>query len=455
MAKFMNHIVDYRRNGPGVRKNAKKVYTMAEFWRIYRDKFFKLIGLNLMYFVCLLLVGLLCYLPMHRILDGDDYMVSKLSFYELNSEFKSMIANYIQSYKIEDTTVDQALPYVRNVLDRIQSVNADFLTEGMEGFDFSGYSEEDKEYLYQNMKSALSALGFSLENGEAEYSYIVSDSSGRQIALAELSEEGFEVSDSLPRSVYDLAKIVLCLLPVILLSPVNLAFFRVTRDYVRESPSFMFSDIWDTIKKNWWQSLVIGVLQYLMLSCVSISLLWYYSYINNGWFFKAGFILCLFLTYIVLSMSFYIGIMQVTLDMNLRKIIKNAFYFSVICLWKNLFMILVSLFLLIFVGVMIIIGMAYPQIVLPLTMIFIMIMLFSFWFYFISYMTYPSILKYIVDPYYENLKKEEQEKESEESDSEEDGAEAEPSEYVYHNGRMVHRSVLEQESLFNDEHTEQ
>ncbi len=451
MANFMSHFVDYRKNGAGVRKNPKKVYSMSEFWRIYRSKFFKLLGLNLMYVACLILVGVLCYIPMSKVIDNDNYLVTKLEKYDLNSQYVSLMTAYVQSYKIDDATIDEALPYITDALDCINKVNPDLLKDGTKGFDLSVYSAEDEEFIFKNLKQAFSALGFTLENGDGDHTYILKDSVDRQLASVKLSVAGFEFSDSLPRSVFDLTKIVLCLAPLILLGPVNLAFFRVVRDYVRESPSFMFSDIWDTIKVNWWQSLVIGLLGYVSFSCVGVSLLWYYSYYNSGFFFQIGFILCLVLAYVIVSMSFYVGIMQVTLDMNLRKIIKNAFYFSVICLWKNLFMILVTVLLFAFVGVLFIIGMAYPEIVMSLTMVFILIMLFSFWFYFIGFMTYPSLLKYIIEPYYKKLDESKEDSQSDETPRTDDEDKPdEESEYVYHNGRMVHRSVLEQENLFND-----
>ncbi len=451
MANFMSHFVDYRKNGAGVRKNPKKVYSVSEFWRIYRNKFFKLMGLNLMYVACLLLVGAICYLPMSKVIDNDNYMATKLESYELNSQYVSMITAYVQSYKIDDKAVDEALPYVRNALERINKVNPDLIKDGTKGFDLSVYSAEDEEFIFDNLKKGFAALGFTLVNGEGDRTYILKDSVDRQLAKAKLSVAGFELSDTLPRSVYDIAKIILCLAPIILLAPINLAFFRIVRDYVRESPSFMFSDIWDTIKVNWWQSLVIGLLEYVSFACVGVSLMWYYSYYNSGFFFQIGFVLCLVLAYVIISMSFYVGIMQVSLDMNLRKIIKNAFYFSVICLWKNLFMILVTVLMIALVGVLVIVGMAYPEIVMSMTMVLILIMLFSFWFYFIAFMTYPSLLKYIIDPYYAKLNESKDECESDNSDKADDVDETqEEPEYVYHNGRMVHRSVLEQENLFND-----
>ena len=201
----MSHFVDYRNNGAGVRKNPKKVYSMSEFWRIYRNKFFKLLGLNLMYVACLILVGVLCYIPMSNVIDNNNYLVTKLEKYDMNSQYVSLMTAYVQSYKIDDATVDEALPYITDALDRINKVNPDLLKDGTEGFDLSVYSAEDEEFIFKNLKQAFSALGFTLENGDGDHTYILKDSVDRQLASVKLSVAGFEFSDSLPRSVFDLA----------------------------------------------------------------------------------------------------------------------------------------------------------------------------------------------------------------------------------------------------------
>ena len=67
-------------------------------------------------------------------------------------------------------------------------------------------------------------------------------------------------------------------------------------------------------------------------------------------------------------------------------------------------------------------------------------------FYSVNFITFPALKKFIIDPYYEKNK----DKTSESLDSEEQSGKPLP-EYVYHNGRMVHRSVLEAETLFNDD----
>ena len=449
LANFFGKIIDYRRNGPGVQKQTVKTYTLRDFWRTYFAKFFKLLGLNVLYCACLIVVVLLCCFPLNRLLSTSDPLTDKLAGYELSAEFRSLLSSYAEAYKFDEATIDRALPSLESALNRIQKVNPDLLKDGTSAFNSKAYSDEDKEAIRRDLEAGFSAFSFVLSEGEEAGSYTLSDDSGRIVATCVITENTLTLSDSLPRSVMDLVRVILCLAPLILLSPIQLAVFRITRDYVQGSPSFMMSDLWDTIKKNWWQSLVLGVLTYISFSVVGISLMWYWSYFENGWFFKIGLCLCLCLAYVLISMSLYAGIMQVSLDTGLGKILKNAFYFSVICLWKNLFMILISFLMVTFLFFCFIFGMA-NSLIMSLTFTLVFIGFFSFWFFFISFMTYPSILKYIVEPYYAQLKQQQQE-EKQEQESSSSVEREEKSEYVYHNGRMVHRSVLEQESLFSDE----
>ena len=455
MASFFGKFIDYRRNGPGVRKSGTKVYTISEFWRIYKEKFFKLLAINLMYFACLVIMALICYFPVNKVISNENHFSDKLESYNLSSGYVTLVNNYYKTYKLSDESIDAALPHFKNALNRIKEVNPSILNKGYEELDISAYTADDKEIIFSEFKSAFKKLGFTLENDAEQSSggievYILKDSSGTQTAQISVSDKNLQIENYFSGVFFDLIKILICLIPLILLSPINLAFTRIIRDYVQEAPSFMFHDIWDTIKKNWWQSIVIGLFQYFGASILVLGLNWYYSYFNSGTFFKLGFFICLFMVYVYISMNFYLGLMQVTLNMNLRKIFKNAFYFSVICLWKNLLTILLIALLLITFAILIIVGMA-QSLVMSLTFTAIMIFLFAFIFYFVIFMTYPSIKKFVIDPYYAEIKaKAEENAEPEASEEVADDEEAEP-EYVYHNGRMVHRSVLEQESLFSDE----
>lgn len=457
MASFFGKFIDYRRNGPGVKKSGQKVYTFSEFWRIYKEKFFKLLAINLMYFACLVLVALICYFPINKVISKENHFSNKLKSYNLSAGYVTLINNYYKTYNISDDLINESIPHFEAALNKIKEINPSILTNGYEELDITAYSDEDKEIIFSEFKAAFNKLGFELDNNNEQSTaglsvYTLTDSNGTQTAQISLSDKNLQIENFFSGVFFDLIKILVCLIPLILLSPINLAFTRITRDYVQEAPSFMFHDIWDTIKKNWWQSGVIGLFQYFGASVLVLGLNWYYSYFNSGMFFKIGFFICLFMVYVYLSMNFYLGLMQVTLDMNLRKIFKNAFYFSVICLWKNLLTILVIALLLFVFFILLIVGMA-QSLVMSLTFTAIMIFLFGFIFYFVTFMTYPSVRKFVIDPYYAEIKAKAQEKSEAEDDTGADNEcdEQSESEYVYHNGRMVHRSVLEQENLFKDE----
>lgn len=455
----MNKLVDYQRTGPGIGKRSTGGFSFSDFWRIYREKFFKLLAINLMYIVCLIIVGLMCWLPISKTVMKESYLSNKLTAYELNDSYLNIINNYTKSYKITEEQADAALPYITRALDAVKEANPDVLKDGTSGFELDKFSTAQLETVFANFKKAAGALGFTLSEEKpddgADKLYVLKDNANQSITKFTVADGKLTMLDYIPQTITDLLVLLLCLTPIILLGPINLAATRLTRDYARGVPSFMFPDIWDTIKKNWWQGLVISALQYVTLSCAAIAAVWYYTFLSKGFFYIFGFALCLFLGYVFISMNFYTGIMQVTLDMKLGKILKNAFYFTVIAMGRNILMILAGLLILVIFFALIIYGLAI-SLVMSLTITAILILPFSFWFYFVSFMTYPKLQKYIIDPYYADLKKKEAEAAESsqlEGGSDDDAEDEKEPEYVYYNGRMVHRSALEQESLFNDDNS--
>ena len=107
-------------------------------------------------------------------------------------------------------------------------------------------------------------------------------------------------------------------------------------------------------------------------------------------------------------------------------------------------------------------GMAFPLVMAFLVLI-VLTFLIGFVFFVIMYAVYPPIKRVVIDPYYAEHKEETSEmlkKGSKTAVNDEniedmskdvvDEEDSQESEYVYHNGRMVHRSTLESESLFKD-----
>ncbi len=476
LANFMGKIFNYEKVGRGVSKTSgNKKYTASNFLRIYKEKFFKLLGLNLIYSVILVAILALVWLPLNKITSNKYTVIDNMEAYGYSSVYINTLERMISAYNIQEEELNVAWENFSVATDIIKAANEACISENISngkivGFDSERFTEQQLNSIGESIIAGFESLGFTVKKteGNSVIDYELIDGSDSAVAkltyvVVDGQSDTVTVQHSFPVNVKEYGLIMLCFLPLILLGPINLCMTRITRDYIREEPSFMFSDIWDTFKKNWWQSFVIAFIQYVSIACAAIATIWYYSFISGGFFFVIGFAACLFMAYIFISMHFYVPLMQVTLDLNLRKIYKNALYFTIISLFKNILLIIIGAILVIALAALFIFGVSSDatSIIISLTVTFILICLFSLWYYLISCIAYPSIQKFVIDPYYAEINSNAgQDSDNDESDdtaaSDDINADSaddenELPEYIYHNGRMVHRSVVEQETVFNDD----
>ncbi len=237
-----------------------------------------------------------------------------------------------------------------------------------------------------------------------------------------------------------------CFAPIIILGPVMTGAIRIARDFAREEPVFIWSDFISTIKKNFKQSIIVSVIEYVILAFLYIAVAFYFSAIANSVFYVILFGLALMFTMIFLFMQYYMGLMIVSMDLNIKQLFKNAAIFSIVCLWKNFLITLILIAIVALLYFLIIFSLAMPVLV-PIWIILTFGFLIGFVLYTIAFIAYPSIKRYAIDPYYEEHK--EETAEAVKNASEED----ELPEYVYENGKMVHRSVIENnpETIFDDD----
>lgn len=473
----MSKIFNYEKLGKGVSKaSGNKKYTVSNFFRIYKEKFFKLLGLNLIYCVVLVAVLALIWIPLNKVTANKNAIIDNMKNSGFSSVYVTAFERMISAYNIQEPELNAAWTEFEQAVNIIKPANEACISENiidgkLVGFDSKKFTADELNAIGSYVKSGFEKLSFTIKetagNGVMYYELV----DGGNNSVAKLTYViGGDISDtvtvqhSFPVDVMNYGIVLLCFLPLVLLGPINLCMSRITRDYIREEPSFMFSDMWDTFKKNWWQSFVIAFIQYLSIACALLAVIWYYSFIGGGFFFIVGFAACLFMAYIFISMHFYVPLMQVTLNLNLRKIYKNALYFTIIGMFKNILLIIIAAALVILLAVLYIFGISSEasSVVISLTVTFILICLFSLWYYLVSCFAYPSIQKYVIDPYYaeqsnngeDNADAEESENTAESESGYFDNGDDVPDElpeYVYHNGRMVHRSVVEQETLFEDD----
>lgn len=244
-------------------------------------------------------------------------------------------------------------------------------------------------------------------------------------------------------------------IPLILLSPFVAGLTYVTRNFAREEHAFVFSDFKDAIKNNWKPFLLNGIFLYFAYMVLSFSMFYYYNQSVTNWIFILPFSLCLLLMVVLLFCQYYIPIMIVTFDLSLRKIYRNALIFSVAGLWRNF------LLTAIFVFMLFLFYQALASVLgLTILIFFLALFCFSFVSYTTSFIVYPLIEKLLIKPYYEqqeqaksaNAESEKKEEETDEDLHKGEMDEDDAPEYVYINGRLIKRSELNDDQLFEDKH---
>ena len=305
-----------------------------------------------------------------------------------------------------------------------------------------------------------------------------------------LKASAWSITDNIQLSV------IMILLPFAFCGPFIAATQKITRDFSREIPVFAWSDFFGCIKKNFVQPLVMSIIGYVVFSLLSVAMPFYY-YSDLGFVRYILFGICILVFILFLFMQYYLYTMAVTFDLSIKQLYKNAFILSTVTLVRNLIITAVlALYVILFVVVLL--NTPVFNFFFPLMLMFFVIIGFSLFSFTVSFVTFPSLKKYIIEPYYKenpgevfdernaeddreddeekngiddsdgvtdglsgndkingeiDRKKDEDATQETAVDSSSDTNKKEPSkpEYVYHNGRMVPRSVLENEKLFSDD----
>ncbi len=163
------------------------------------------------------------------------------------------------------------------------------------------------------------------------------------------------------------------------------------RGYVRGEPIFVFSEFFSSIKKNFLQGLIIGVIDIVF----SFVLIWDYLFWNGQSGFINGIFMyfSLFLCVLYFFMRFYIYTIAITFDLSVYKIFKDAFLLSFLGFKRNIIALL---------GIILVIALSFQIFfILPSAGIMLPVIITLATLMFISgYASYPVIKKYMIDPFY-------------------------------------------------------
>lgn len=187
-------------------------------------------------------------------------------------------------------------------------------------------------------------------------------------------------------------------LPVITNGIASVGLTNVARNTARDKHSFGLSDFFETIKKNFKQSLIAGIVNTFVYALIFFAAWFYYT--SKGTFATVGLGITFAMFFIFTVMNFFLWTLIITFDFTLKQAYKNSFKFVFINMKHNLLCILVNLLIIaINVGILFI-AQGYWLIALMIEGVIFLLTYPAFNALLIQFCTFPAIKKFIIDPYY-------------------------------------------------------
>jgi len=113
----------------------------------------------------------------------------------------------------------------------------------------------------------------------------------------------------------------------------------IIRSLINGEPVFIWSDFFYAIKKNLKQGMLVGMLDFAILSALVVD--WIYFSAETGVFGNdLMYFLIIALAILYMFMRFYIYLMTITFDMQIKKMLKNSLFFSILGIKRNLMAVL-------------------------------------------------------------------------------------------------------------------
>lgn len=228
--------------------------------------------------------------------------------------------------------------------------------------------------------------------------YGINSVSGSPITSTLLNIYG--VSMELPTIAFGSAAIIIAICALFLFITFgwqNIGATYLTRELVRGRPVFIISDYFYAVKRNFKQGFIFGVLDFLISAILVFDFIYFYNQ-------AGGFMLDLMfwgicgVSVIYIFMRFYMYLMLINFDLSIKKIFKNALIFTALGLKRNL---LAALWIIIIAAI----NIALVLILLPANIIVPIILplvyFAAFALFTTTYAAYPTIKKYMIDPYYD------------------------------------------------------
>ncbi len=183
---------------------------------------------------------------------------------------------------------------------------------------------------------------------------------------------------------------VLFCIPIITFGPATAALTHVMRKFILEQPCFVFDEFFTAFKKNFKQSVFIGIVDVIMIVSVWIACFQFLmseSLPDGSLVFICIMICCATLVFI---MHFYIYLEIVALNLSIGSILKNAVFLVFLGVKRNFIALIINLAII-----------SLIVLFLPFSVFAVIFLPLSLMCFTTTFICYPVIQKYIVNPYYE------------------------------------------------------
>ncbi|MEG0693037.1 MAG: DUF624 domain-containing protein [Oscillospiraceae bacterium] len=172
--------------------------------------------------------------------------------------------------------------------------------------------------------------------------------------------------------------------------PATAAMMRIARYFVEEKPVFLMSDFLKAFKENFKPALVVGLMNAGLIYIIFQSFTFYYAktMVSSGWFW-VPLMLILFIAFLAIMTNFYTYLAMVSVDLNLKGLIKNCISFAFLGAKTN--------FITLFFVLLILVPCIWY---FPITVPIFLIIAFSTVAIIVAFNSFQYIYKYSIRPYY-------------------------------------------------------
>ncbi len=181
-------------------------------------------------------------------------------------------------------------------------------------------------------------------------------------------------------------------LAIFTFGPVNAGCAYLIKSLIKCEPIFLFEDFFRTIKTNLRQSIIVGIFDLAIMGASAYAVSFY---LMNYKTYSIMFFCSLAMVCVYMFIRFYIYNILVTFKVSLRQLLKNSFILAILAMGKNF----LALLAIVAFGLA---TFALSAVFMPAMVIILMMFFFSTVSFVATYVAYPKIKQYMIDPYYPN-----------------------------------------------------